>query len=202
MKLRNAVGAVVVAWGLAVTGTAGSGAAQAVTPASTAAAGSVRPGVKAAEPSLQQLLDTATDEVRATFPNATLVLADGSSPNGPTQDMRQVTDWRLVYNTDDLASRTKRLEFHAALQGEIGQPIDYTGPWEGVLPISDWIGMTPEEAYSVLRDAGHGGAYQYISLLKPLAPLMHLQYHFSNVRGGCDGYAVNVDDFVVRPICD
>ncbi|WP_201304965.1 hypothetical protein [Streptomyces sp. GS7] len=69
--------------------------AQAATPASV----SVSHGMKAADQlSLQQLLAAAADEVHMTFPNATLMVADGSSPGAKTQDMSQVTDWRLVYN--------------------------------------------------------------------------------------------------------
>ncbi|MFK0289804.1 hypothetical protein ACIQU6_04825 [Streptomyces sp. NPDC090442] len=200
MKLRNGVAAVVVACGLAVTGIAGTGAAQATTPAS--AATPVSHGVKTADQlSLQQLLDAAADEVHTTFPHATLMVADGSSPSGKTQDMSQVTDWRLVYNTNNSASRIKSLELHATLGGEIDQPIYHTSSWAGVMPITDQAGLTPDEAYSILQDAGHGAAYQYVSLVKPLVARPHLQFHFSNIRGGCDGYAVNVDDLAVNPIC-
>ncbi|WP_438489956.1 hypothetical protein [Streptomyces sp. S186] len=198
MKLRNSLAVVIVACGLAVTGVAGTGAAQAATPASA----SVAHGVKAADQlSLQQLLDAAADEVHMTFPNATLMVADGSSPSGKTQDMSQVTDWRLVYNTNDGASRIKSIELHATLEGEIDQPVYHTSSWAGVMPITDQAGLTPDEAYTVLQDAGHGDAYQYVSLVKPLVARPHLQYHFSNIRGGCDGYAVNVDDLAVNPIC-
>ncbi|ANZ13827.1 membrane protein [Streptomyces noursei ATCC 11455] len=93
MKLGNSVAAVIVACGLAVTGVAGTGAAQPATPASA----SVDHEVKAADQlSLPQLLDAAADEVHMTFPNAELMVADGSSPSGRTQDMSQVTEWRLV----------------------------------------------------------------------------------------------------------
>ncbi|PNE36989.1 hypothetical protein [Streptomyces noursei] len=198
MKLGNSVAAVIVACGLAVTGIAGTGAAQAATPASA----SVGQGAKAADQlSLQQLLDAAADEVHMTFPKATLMVADGSSPSGKTQDMSQVTDWRLVYNTGDGTSRIKSIELHATLEGEIDQPIYHTSSWAGVMPINGQAGLTPDEAYGILQDAGLGDAYQYVSLVKPLVARPHLQYHFSNIRGGCDGYAVNVDDLAVNPIC-
>ncbi|MQY10207.1 hypothetical protein SRB5_03140 [Streptomyces sp. RB5] len=201
MKLRNSVAAVIIACGLAATGIAGAGAAQAVSPAAAPTV-SVRHEAKTADQlSLQQLLDVVADEVRDTFPNATLMVADGSSPSGKTQDMSQVTDWRLVYNTNDSTSRIKSLELHATLEGEIDQPIYHTSPWGGVLPITAEVGLTPEEAYTILQDAGHGDAYQYVALVKPLVAQPHLQYHFSNIRGGCDGYAVNVDDLAVNPIC-
>jgi hypothetical protein len=199
MKLRSRLAAIVVACGLAAGGIVGAGAAQAVPPA---AAVSVRHEMRAADQlSLQQLLDAVADEVHYLFPQATLMVANGSSPSGKTKDMSQVTDWRLVYNTNDTASRIKSLEVHATLEGEIVGTIYHTSPWGGVLPITGEVGLTPEEAYAILQDAGHTGAYQYVALVKPLVARPHLQYHFSNIRGGCDGYAVNVDDFAVNPIC-
>jgi hypothetical protein len=202
MRLKNSVVSAVVAVGLAVTGFAGASAAQAVTKTSrTAPAAPSAPSASNEQLTLQQLLDLTRTEVHDLFPNATLMLADGSSPTGPTRDMTQVTDWHLVYNTNDAASRIKSIELFAYLDGQINEPIYRTQPWGGVLPIRHEIGLSPEEAYAILVRAGHGNAYKYVSLVKPLVFRPELQYHFSNIRGGCDGFAVNVDGHAVNPIC-
>lgn len=200
MKIRKIVAAMLVAGGLATTGLVGAGAAQAATSATTTVASLSQ--LRAADQlSLRQLLDVVGFEVRITFPNATLMVAEGGSPTGPTTDIANVTDWRLVYNTNDAAARVKSLEIHATLAGQIDAPIYHTAPWGGVVSIPDQVAMSPEQAYRILRDAGHGSAFQYVSLVKPLVAQPRLQYHFSNIRGGCDGYSVNVDDGLVQPIC-
>jgi hypothetical protein len=198
MKLRHGVALLVAACGFSMTGIAGAGAAQAVAPPSAAAVSAH--DVRWAQMPLQQLLDLATHKVKGTFPDATLMLADGSSPTGPTRDMDQVTDWRLIYNTND-GGAVKSLELYTTLEGEISHPVFRNQPWGGVVSIPADIGISPDLAYSILQDAGHRDAYQYVSLVKPLIAHPHLQYHFSNIRGGCDGFAVNVDDFAVNPIC-
>ena len=200
MKIRNIVAAMLVAGGLATTGLVGTGAAQAATSA-TATVASLSQLRAADQLSLRQLLDVVGFEVRLTFPNATLMVAEGSSPTGPTSDIADVTDWRLVYNTNDDAARVKSLEIHATLAGQIDAPVYHTSQWGGVVAIPDQVGMSPEQAYRILRDAGHGHPYQYVSLVKPLVAQPRLQYHFSNIPGGCDGYSVNVDDGYVQPIC-
>lgn len=200
MKIRHIVAAMLVAGGLATTGLVGTGAAQAATSA-TATVASLSQFRAADQLSLLQLLDVVRYDVRATFPNARLMVAEGSSPNGPTTDIADVTDWRLIYNTYDSASRVKSLEVHATLAGEIDAPIYHTAPWGGVVAIPDQVGMSPEDAYRILREAGYGRPYQYVALVKPLVAQPRLQYHFSNIPGGCDGYSVSVDDGFVQPIC-
>lgn len=64
---------------------------------------------------LQELLDAVRYEVHDLFPAATLMVAQGTSPSGSTKDMLNVTDWQLVYNTNDAASRIKSLQVHATL---------------------------------------------------------------------------------------
>jgi hypothetical protein len=199
MRLRNGIASAILACGLTLTGIAGAGAARAEAPTTAAMQPAPQAAVEAL--TLQQLLDLTRIEVHDLFPDATLMLADGSSPTGPTTDMTQVTDWRLIYNTNDSRSRIKSLEIDANLDGQINQPIYHTLPWGGVLDIRREIGLSPEEAYKVLQAAGHGNAYQYVALVKPLVFNPQLQYHFSNIRGGCDGFAVNVDNLAVNPIC-
>ncbi|MFE4590543.1 hypothetical protein [Streptomyces laurentii] len=199
MRLRISVAAVVAACGLAAGGIAGAGPAQAVTPAAPV---SLRHQEKYADQlCLWQLIDLVTAQVHETYPDATLMLADGSSPSGPTTDMSKVTDWVLIYNTNTPGSSVQALEIHATLEGEIDEPVPHTVPWGGTLPITERVSLSPAKAYAVLKEAGHGDAYEFVSLLRPLVPQSHLQYHFSHTRGGCDGYAVNVDDLAVSPIC-
>ncbi len=200
MKIRKIVAATVVAGALATSGIVGSAAAQAAT--ATAVSVTARPDVRAAnELTLLQLLDVVRYEVRMRFPSATLMVAEGRSPSGPTTDMAKVTDWQLVYNTNDASTPVKSLQIHATLAGEIDAPVYHSVPWGGVVAIPDRVGMSPEIAYSLLRQAGHGNPYAYVSLVKPLIANPRLQYHFSQTQGGCDGYAVNVDDGYVQPIC-
>lgn len=92
MKFRRSVAVLVAACGLSVTGIAGAGAAQAVTPSAGPVA--IAHALRGQEQlSLQQLLDLATHKVRGTYPNASLMLADGASPTGSTRNMEDVTDW-------------------------------------------------------------------------------------------------------------
>ncbi|MBR7835439.1 hypothetical protein KDL01_19345 [Actinospica durhamensis] len=202
MKIKNILAATVVAGALATTGILGAGAAQAATPLRAAAPAATLAELRDAHQlTLLELIDVVRYDVRESFPTSTLMLADGASPSGPTTDMYKVTDWRFVFNTNDPTSRIKSLQVNATLAGAIQPPTYYTAPWGGVASIPDWVGMSPELAYHILRTAGHGNAYQYVSLLKPLVANPQLQYHFSNIRGGCDGFAVNVNDGVVQPIC-
>ncbi|WP_143765126.1 hypothetical protein [Catenulispora acidiphila] len=199
MKLRRSVAVLVAACGFSLASIAGA-AAQVATPSTTPVALShVLRGEE--QLSLQQLLDIASHKVRGTYPNATLMLADGASPTGSTRNMDEVTDWRLIYNTNDAGSPVKSLELYATLEGEISHPVLRDQPWGGTVSIPNQVGISPDLAYSILMDAGHNDPYQYVSLVKPLIANPHLQYHFSNIRGGCDGYAVNVDDYAVNPIC-
>jgi hypothetical protein len=200
MKLRNGVAVLVAVCGFSLTGVSGAGAAQAVTPRAAVPAAAVN-ALRGEQLTLQELLDRATHKVRGTYPNASLMLADGSSPTGPTRDMDEVTDWVLVYNTNDPGIPVKSLSLYTDLGGDISHVVPHNAPWGGVARIPDQIGLTPDLAYSILDYAGHGDAYEYVSLLKPLVANPHLQYHFSHHRAGCDGYAVNVDDYAVNPIC-
>ncbi|GHC70458.1 hypothetical protein [Streptomyces cinnamoneus] len=202
MKLKARLVAPVAACAFVATGMLGAGAAQAAVPVVPVAAGPaahVAQGV--AQLSLQQLTELVTLRVHLEYPNAKLMLADGSAPGGRTQDVSKVTDWRFVFNTADRQSAVKSVQVKATLNGEVGPLTTYRAPWGGVAAIDGPTYLSPAQAYDILKRAGHGDAYQYVSLVKPLVAKPHLQYHFSNIRGGCDGYAVNVDDQVVNPIC-
>jgi len=73
--------------------------------------------------------------------------------------------------------------------------------WGGVLPITLPVGLDPAEAYRILAEAGHPDAFQFVSLVKPLVADPHPQYHFSDTRGGSEGFAVNTDvPHIVQPI--
>jgi len=117
MKIRNILAATVLAAGLAAGGIAGAGPAQAAISADTAIAKAVASSEvrDARQLTLQELLGTVRYEVHDLFPAATLMVAQGSSPSGSTKDMLNVTDWQLVYNTNDAASRIKSLQVHATL---------------------------------------------------------------------------------------
>ncbi|MGW1073671.1 hypothetical protein [Streptomyces sp. NPDC002537] len=200
MKLGKRFVAPVAVCALAATGVIGAGAAQAAPQAPHPVTASAQRTVRVVdELSLDQLTELVTDRVRLEYPGAKLMLADGSSPTGPTRDMSRVTDWRFVFNTGQSAVRS--VEITAKLDGEIGSLVTHRSPWGGVMVIDEPVDLTPAEAYDILRDAGHGQAFQYVSLVKPLVFKPHLQYHFSGIRGGCDGYAVNVDNHAVNRIC-
>jgi hypothetical protein len=201
MKLRNGVAVLIAACGLSLTGVSGASAAQVVTPPAAVRADALGALRADQQLTLQELLDRATHKVRGTYPNASLMLADGSSPTGPTRDMDKVTDWVLVYNTNDPSIPVKSLTLYTDLEGDISHPVLHNAPWGGVARIPDQVGLSPDLAYEILEYAGHGDAYEFVSLLKPLVANPHLQYHFSHHRAGCDGYAVNVDDYAVNPIC-
>ncbi|MFF1768015.1 hypothetical protein, partial [Streptomyces sp. NPDC058249] len=148
---------------------------------------------------LSQLLEKATAPVKAEYPKADLMLAEGEAPGGPTSKMADVTDWRFVFNTNADQPRAKKsVEISGNLDGAVGRMKGNATPWAGVMPISTQKLMSPSDAYNVLKT---DQAYQYVSLVKPLNADPHLQYHFSKTRGGCDGFAVNTDDGSVNPIC-
>ncbi|MGW2369376.1 hypothetical protein ACWCZ5_27810 [Streptomyces sp. NPDC001667] len=148
--------------------------------------------------SLLDLVGRATDRVRESDPQAVLLVAAGDSPSGPTRDMAKVTHWRFIFNNRDNSSA----EISGDLDGSLGPVIRHDSRWVGALPVDEEITMTPAQAYDRLEDAGHGEAFRYVSLVKPMGtPPWHLQYHFSNHPGGCDGYAVFVGSGEVSPIC-
>ncbi|MFF1630316.1 hypothetical protein [Streptomyces sp. NPDC058272] len=215
MKMRRSFAAVVVSSTIAVIGSAGAGAAFASpAPAHSAdpsahsadpSAHSADPSAHSADPStptatdLSQLLEKATAPVKAEYPKADLMLAEGEAPGGPTSKMADVTDWRFVFNTNADQPRAKKsVEISGNLDGAVGRMKGNATPWAGVMPISTQKLMSPSDAYNVLKT---DQAYQYVSLVKPLNADPHLQYHFSKTRGGCDGFAVNTDDGSVNPIC-
>ncbi|MFI1801232.1 hypothetical protein ACH427_28345 [Streptomyces sp. NPDC020379] len=157
----------------------------------------VKEGARA-ELSLLDLIGRATNRVRESDPQAVLMVAAGDSPSGPTRDMAEVTHWRFVFNNRDNSSA----EISGDLDGTLGPVTEHKSRWVGALPVDEEITMTPAQAYDRLVDAGHGDAFRYVSLVKPMGtPPWHLQYHFSNHPGGCDGYAVFVGSGGVSPIC-
>ncbi|KJY41734.1 hypothetical protein VR41_11310 [Streptomyces sp. NRRL B-1568] len=197
MNLKNSVACALAACCLTAFGVTGMAGGTAQAAAFTAG----HDGNATAQLSLQQLTDKVSARIKHDYPNAKLMLADGSSPSGPTKDMSKVTAWRFVFNTPDGPSGVKSVEVPADLSGKIGGIVKHPSPWGGVYAIDKRTPLTPAEAYDILRRAGHDQAYQYVSLVKPLVFKAHLQYHFSGKRGGCNGYAVNVDDHAVNPIC-
>ncbi|MEV5239065.1 hypothetical protein AB0K89_08110 [Streptomyces cinnamoneus] len=202
MELKARLVAPIAACAFVATGMLGANAAQAAVPVAPSASGPaahVAQGVT--QLSLQQLTELVTLRVHLEYPNAKLLLADGSAPGGRTRDISKVTDWRFVFNTADRQSDVKSVQIKATLGGEVGPMTTYRSPWIGVAVIDGPTYLSPAQAYDILKRAGHGDAYQYVSLVKPVVAKPHLQYHFSNIRGGCDGYAVNVDDHAVNPIC-
>ncbi|MFI2458289.1 hypothetical protein [Streptomyces sp. NPDC019539] len=151
---------------------------------------------------LQELLDRVSVVVHNSFPKAELLVASGESPSGPTRDMSHVTDWRFIYSTGaDLGIKT--VEVRATLSGQISRPINYKASWRGALPFRGSISLTPTDAYNILQEMGHREAYKYVALVTPLVGEQRRQYHFNRqIEGGCDGYAVGIDDHIAGPICD
>ncbi|GAA2717065.1 MULTISPECIES: hypothetical protein [Streptomyces] len=174
-------------------------AALALAPVSATPAGAAGHGPAAhRQLSLPQLIERATAKVRSMYPQAMLMVAEGDAPDGPTRDMAKVSHWRFVLNNRDNSSA----EISGNLDGTLGPVLRHGSRWIGVLAIDEPLTMTPAAAYERLAAAGHGTAYRYVSLVKPLGtPPWRLQYHFSGHPGGCDGYAVFVASGGVAPIC-
>ncbi|MEV4442279.1 hypothetical protein AB0K09_25385 [Streptomyces sp. NPDC049577] len=148
--------------------------------------------------SLAELTERATAKVRPDHPQAVLMVAEGDAPAGPTRDMSRVSHWRFVFNDRGNSSA----EVSGDLDGTLGPVRVHGSRWVGALPIEEKVTMTPAEAYARLTAAGHGDAFRYVSLVKPMGtPPWRLQYHFSHHPGGCDGYAVFVTDGGTAPIC-
>ncbi len=151
-----------------------------------------------AERSVLGLIDRATARVRASYPQAVLMVGEGDAPGGPTRDMADVTHWRFVFNNRDNSS----VEISGDLDGTLGPITKHGSRWIGALPIDEKVTMTPAQAYDRLQEADHDEAFRYVSLVKPMGtPPWRLQYHFSHHPGGCDGYAVFVGSGDVSPIC-
>lgn len=184
MKLSNGLMSGVISCGLVLT------------------AGGAQAAARPPQLSLRQVIDKVTSQVRRDFPEAKLMEAAGTAPNGRTRDPRKVTDWRLVFDIFDQSSAVRSVEVPASLDGHVGAQVRHPSLWMGVTVIDGPIGMTPAEAYERLGDAGHHEPFQYVSLVEPLIPNSHLQYQFFNTASKCDGYAVDTDDDAVSNLCD
>ena len=197
--MRKTLGCTVAALGLAVLGGALSPAQAATTHHNTHRA--AQRAAAAAQLTLAQLTDEVLEHVQAEYPTVTqLMLASGESPSGPTTDMAKVTHWDFVIN-NSVAGAVGSVEVAADLNGTVGGIRTHAQRWGGVLPINLPITLQPAEAYDILAGAGHAEAFQFVSLVKPLVPDARTQYHFSNVRGGSQGWAVDMNPpHEVRPI--
>ncbi|GAA2139421.1 hypothetical protein GCM10009760_21660 [Kitasatospora kazusensis] len=209
MRLRTSLACTVAALSFAAMAGGGAGAAQAAAPRTALApVGSAVPagaGLRAsavrAQLTLAQLTDKVLAQVKAQYPTVTtLMLASGEAPGGPTTDMAQVTQWEFVVN-NTAQGPVGSVDVEADLGGTVSGITTHAQRWGGVLPITLPITMDPTEAYGIVATAGHPGPYQFVALVKPLVAGPHLQYHFSNVRGGNQGYSVNTDEpHTVSPI--
>ncbi|WP_052070251.1 hypothetical protein [Streptacidiphilus albus] len=197
--MRKTLGCTVAALGLAVLGGALS-PAQAATARHTTHRTAER-AAAADQLTLAQLTDKVLEHVQAEYPTVTtLMLASGESPSGPTTDMAKVTRWDFVLN-NSVAGAIGSVEVAADLDGTVSGIRTNAQRWGGVLPIDLPITLQPAEAYDILAGAGHAEAFQFVSLVKPLVPDARTQYHFSNVRGGSQGWAVDMNrPHEVRPI--
>ena len=200
MRARSRIAVAIAAAGLMVLGTGGMTAAQAVARPGVSAPSGLE-GTRAVQLTLSQLTREVLDRVREDYPTVTtLMLASGESPSGPTRDMSDVTQWEFVLNNSEQGA-VGSVDVKADLDGAIFSVTTHAQRWGGVQPIALPVAMDPAEAYAILVEAGHTDAYQFVSLVKPLVANAHLQYHFSNIRGGSIGYAVNTDEpHTVSPI--
>ncbi|GAA3078512.1 hypothetical protein GCM10020000_75070 [Streptomyces olivoverticillatus] len=149
MNLKNSVACALAACCLTAFGVTGMAGGTAQAAAFTAG----HDGNATAQLSLQQLTDKVSARIKHDYPNAKLMLADGSSPSGPTKDMSKVTAWRFVFNTPDGPSGVKSVEVPADLSGKIGGIVKHPSPWGGVYAIDKRTPLTPAEAYDILRRA-------------------------------------------------
>ena len=199
--MRKTLGCTVAALGLAVLGGALSPAQAATTHTVPTLGVTHQAAHRANQLTLSQLTDKVLEHVQAAYPTvSTLMLASGESPSGPTTDMAKVTRWDFVLN-NSVAGPIGSVEVAADLDGTVSGITPHAQRWGGVLPISLPITLQPAEAYAILAGAGHADAFQFVSLVKPLVPDARTQYHFSNVRGGSQGWAVDMNKpHEVRPI--
>lgn len=201
MRIRKTLGCTVAALGLAVLGGALSPAQAATGHPATTLGGTRQAAHRAAQLTLAQLTDVVLEHVQAEYPTvSTLMLASGESPSGPTTDMARVTRWDFVLN-NSVAGPIGSVEVAADLDGAVSGIRTHAQRWGGVLPITLPITLQPAEAYDILAGAGHADAFRFVSLVKPLVPDARTQYHFSNMRGGSQGWAVDMNPpHKVRPI--
>jgi hypothetical protein len=200
VRVRNGLACVIAAASLAVLGTGGMTAAQAAVRSGTSSPSHAE-ATRAAQLTLEQLTSEVMARVHSEYPTVTtLMLASGESPSGPTTTMTDVTQWEYVINNSTQGA-IGSVDVKADLDGTIASVTTHAQRWGGVQPIALPVTMDPTEAYAILVEAGDGGPYQFVSLVKPLIANAHVQYHFSNMRGGSEGWAVNTDEpHTVSPI--
>ncbi|MGI5341423.1 hypothetical protein ACQEVS_30475 [Streptomyces sp. CA-181903] len=137
------------------------------------------------------LANTAVRLVREKFPEAELLEGDGVSPDGPTDDVRKVNQWRFVFRAEEgtviIKSRT---------WGEFDQPELIPQPWlqDRVIP---WpVPMDITAADKKLKESGYTGRYRTVTLRWPLFPGMNQPYYIFGTELG--HYFVGVYDGKVK----
>ncbi|MEU9039585.1 hypothetical protein AB0D45_32410 [Streptomyces sp. NPDC048352] len=139
-----------------------------------------------------------------------LVMFAGECPSGPTENMDEITHWRVVFNEDiaPVPDRPRSEEpdlgsFEVTGRtdtGELGEVVFHEAPFLENAPLTDVVTMSPVEAYKILRDkAGVTDGFQWVYLHHPVAE-DHVQYRFTYDKSGRQGWSVHVDDREVKPL--
>ncbi|MFG2639007.1 hypothetical protein ACGFX8_35830 [Streptomyces sp. NPDC048362] len=128
------------------------------------------------------MANVAVSEVRAVYPDAELLEAQGRSSAGSTDDVTKVTDWRFIFRL----SGNRHATVDSTGWGTFSDPIVIDRPWLGDQKIT-W---TPEEFLDIraaderLKNAGYTGDYKSVTLRKPLYPGIDEPYYIFNFADG------------------
>ncbi|MFJ9848584.1 hypothetical protein [Streptomyces sp. NPDC101150] len=130
-----------------------------------------------------------------------LMLCLGECPDGPTKNMDEVTEWKIVFNdfpapTDDLEeAELWSYEVDGRTDtGQLGDVDVHDEEFLGNSAIHGTITMTPPEAYKILCEyRQEEEAFQWVSLRLPPSS-GHVGYNFLYDPLGHHGWAVNVDN--------
>jgi hypothetical protein len=142
-----------------------------------------------------ELVDAASKLVKEKYPLASFLEADGVSPNGPTSEMKDVSNWRFVFVTEDYGTAFVT----SGGQNSFG-PVRYTGePWVDDRPVPWPIKMEPDEALGLVRNAGYTTPFIGVSLRWPLFPGITQPHYIFEMSDADDSYVfVGVNDRSVQ----
>ncbi len=116
---------------------------------------------------MQNLIDKATEVVRADYPATFLYEATGTVHDGHGFSVTDITKWKFVYHNDVPPHTTVILEQN---NGVFGKPEFFGRPWGGDMPIDQPLVRDLEQAINLLHNAGYKKRFSVVVLRKPLYP--------------------------------
>jgi hypothetical protein len=120
-----------------------------------------------ASPGFFELTEKAIKAVKARYPLALFLEADGVSPTGKAAELTEITNWRFVFMTEEDYGT---IYITSGEDGKLGELRYVPESWVDDHPIPWPVKMELAEAFESIRSAGYENRFLGVSLRWPLYP--------------------------------